>query len=356
MQLIAQQADQILRDTGLLEVGVTETNPFPALHARQQMFRYPDISIVVTTRDGVEYKLVFEVMRQVQPKHLRLIAAQFALLMQQNPNWYGIVAGSYLSRESLRFCRDNGMGCMDAAGNCFLSFDGVSINVEGRPNPYKEKRPLKSLFSPKATRVLRVLLSEPERNWKVQELAASANVSTGLVSNVKRKLEDNEFVVLISHGGKAGFRLANPEALLRKWAADYKYTRNTITNFYSMESTKRIEDQIAQYCRAKDTNYAFTLTSGAELVAPFLRYQRVFAYLDGDTDEIAQSLDWQQVSSGPNVSILKPYDDYVLYGVREIEDKRVVSDIQLYLDLYNFRQGGREAAEHLLAMRLEEAW
>ena len=36
------------------------------------------------------------------------------------------------------------------------------------------------------------------------------------------------------------------------------------------------------------------------------------------------------------------------YGIRELRGHPVVSDVQLFLDLYNYPVRGREQAEHLL--------
>ena len=47
------------------------------------------------------------------------------------------------------------------------------------------------------------------------------------------------------------------------------------------------------------------------------------------------------------------YKHSVFYDSREVENLRVVSDIQLYLDLYRYPVRGREQAEHLYAKRLE---
>jgi hypothetical protein len=46
------------------------------------------------------------------------------------------------------------------------------------------------------------------------------------------------------------------------------------------------------------------------------------------------------------------YKHSVFYDSREIEGLWVVSDIQLYLDLYRHPVRGREQAEHLYARRM----
>ena len=44
----------------------------------------------------------------------------------------------------------------------------------------------------------------------------------------------------------------------------------------------------------------------------------------------------------------------MFYGSREVKNFRVVSDIQLYLDLYGYPVRGREQAEHLYDKRLKK--
>ena len=61
---------------------------------------------------------------------------------------------------------------------------------------------------------------------------------------------------------------------------------------------------------------------------------------------------------GGNIIFLIADDESVFYGAREITDNRVgtvtvVSEIQLILDLYNYTDRTREAAERLLAKEFE---
>jgi hypothetical protein len=87
-----------------------------------------------------------------------------------------------------------------------------------------------------------------------------------------------------------------------------------------------------------------------------MRYTRGFAYVGNSIREVADSLGLKQVSSGPNFSILEPYDEGVFYGSREIGSMRVVSDVQLYLDLVGFKGRGEESAEFLFEQRIKPQW
>jgi len=93
-------------------------------------------------------------------------------------------------------------------------------------------RDLKSLYSPKAERIIRVLLCNPGKNWKVKELADESGVSLGQASNVKKILQDQELL-----SGKRGeLSLEQPVSLLQEWAENYDFRKNRIQEFYSFKS------------------------------------------------------------------------------------------------------------------------
>lgn len=75
-----------------------------------------------------------------------------------------------------------------------------------------------------------------------------------------------------------------------------------------------------------------------------------------DLDIVTSRLHLKAVSSGANVSLLTPYDEGVFYGARDCEGIRVVSPVQLYLDLHGFRGRGEEAAKVLLEEVITPQW
>src|SRR5665647_642291 len=159
-------------------------------------------------RTGENILLVFEVKAYGQPRFALQVANRFSALKEPKNNvWYGVFAAPYLSQKTMEICRENGIGCFDLAGNCFLKFDGVYINVQGRRNPYPDKRPLKSIFYTKATRVIRALLADPRREWFVKDLKDEAGVSIGQASNVKSRLLDYELIEEVDRQGRAAFQL-----------------------------------------------------------------------------------------------------------------------------------------------------
>lgn len=80
-------------------------------------------------------------------------------------------------------------------------------------------------------------------------------------------------------------------------------------------------------------------------MAPAVRYQRVVAYVDSDFNALTDSLDWNPVISGLNVSLVVPYDDGVFINNRKVDGTQLVLPVQIYLDLQNYRGRGQEVAQ-----------
>jgi hypothetical protein len=194
-------------------------------------------------------------------------------------------------------------------------------------------------------------LTDSQRSWKTEALANAADVSIGQVANVKKLLTDREWL----SSETSGIRLSNPSALLDEWSLQYKFRRNKVNDYYAMAEVSEIEYQLAETCQQKSINYALTGFSGAARLAPAVRYQRGIAYLDGGLDDLVDALGWKSVESGANVTLLAPYDEGVFYGTRDVNGMRVVSPVQVYLDLQSYRGRGQEAAQ-AVRKEIEKAW
>ena len=270
---------------------------------------------------------------------------------RSDPNSYCVFMAPYISPQVAELCAREGVGFVDLAGNCRLSFDGVYIEQEGRPNPDPQRRELRSLFAPKATRVLRVLLSRPSKKWKTQPLADEADVSVGQVANLKKRLLDREWI----EATRDGIHLKKPEALLIEWAENYDRNKNRPRAYYSMKGSAEIESDIAEQCDRAGLRYALTAFSGAARLAPAVRYQRVSAFVEA-VDDVASFLDLKEVESGANVSLLTPYDEGVFYNSQEIDGVCIASPVQRYLDLASIKGRGEEGAAAVLDQELRARW
>ena len=64
----------------------------------------------------------------------------------------------------------------------------------------------------------------------------------------------------------------------------------------------------------------------------------------------------KEVESGPNVNILSPYDEGVFYDMKGIQGVKIISPVQIYLDLKGIRGRGEEVAETLLNKEISQRW
>ncbi len=303
--------------------------------------------------EGKQTEIIVDLRDSVSPKGLRSMCEQIrGRILKASENTYPMIAANYFSEASIEVCKEFGIGCLDLQGNCHIAFDSLYVEISGRKNENPAATTLRSAFSPKSSRVSRVLLSDPGRWWQIQEVANAAEVSIGLVSNVKVRLLDEE---LLQELGKR-IRVKSPERLIKTWLEKYSYRSNERREYYSLESSAALEISLAGACGELEIPYALGLFSGANKVAPFVRMEKVFAYISVNIDFVAERLGLKRVSSGANVVLLSPYDQGVFYGSRIVEGVQVASDLQLYLDLKTYRGRGEEAADELYRKILEPQW
>ena len=286
-----------------------------------------------------------------QPRLARLAAYELKDRLGGKPDVYGIFIAPYISSDAGRICEDAGIGYLDLAGNCLLSFGTIYIRQTGLPNPKAQKRELRSLYSPKAERILRAMLTEPRRAWKTVEMAQAVGVSLGQVANVKKLLANREWL----GANDAGMVLSQPGALLDDWVNAYNIRRSQAYEYYSLTEPGETEARLAEACERLGFRYALTSFSGAIRIAPMVRYNRAAAYIVGDLAAVAAEAGIKPVDSGPNTLLLTPYDEGVFYAASSIDGIMTASPVQVYLDVISSRTRGQEAAE-AIRRKLEAAW
>lgn len=331
-------------------------------------------------------RLVCEVRSSGQPRIARAACLSLAEFARKDQRAYPIFIAPYISPAAAAICEEYKTGYLDFAGNCRLAFDSVFIQKKEFPNPTAATRDLRSLYSPKAERVLRVLLASGPRMWRTQALADAAEVSLGQVASVKKLLADREWIESGRMGfGLSGYAIGSPDGgdngggpgyslgsgsragtsgpldaavlpLLSEWARAYRPERSSSSEFYSIKPIPAIEAQLTEFTRTEKKQMAFTAFSGAARLAPAVRYQRVAAYVADGVDAIAEKLSLKRVSSGANVTLIEPYDDGVFFGAGELAGAPVVSPIQIYLDLAQIKGRGEEAADAILEEVIKPLW
>lgn len=293
------------------------------------------------------WTLLIETKQIGQPRQIRTAALHLQNLLTESPEKsprYGIILAPFISTQSAQICEEAGLGYADLAGNARVSFDNVYIETRSPDNPFRERKEVKSLFAPKACRVLRVLLQGPLRSWKTVELANESEVSTGWVSAVRQQLVAREWAVSDS----GGFRVSNPNAVLDAWSAADQWKARADIYEYSLLLTDPTE--IAKSLRdfLGDRRHAFTQWFAGWLRHPYTIPPVVTAYVDDLPDQkaIESQLLARRVEEGGRLWLVKPSDSGVFLRSQSIQELTLVSDVQIYLDLHAAgRRGDEQAAE-----------
>jgi hypothetical protein len=338
----------LLREVPFVNIEGIEQEP-----KRQGNDYHPDFQIRVRLHNR-RYNLVCEVKASGQPRYVRSAISQLRFYLNQaQPGGVGLVVAPFLSPASQKICRDEEFGFVDLQGNCRLVFDGVFIERSVPPSTSTERRELKSIFAPKSAQVLRLLLRDPRRPWKIADLAEVAGVSLGHASNVRSALIDREW----AEGSPSGLILTDPNALLDSWREVYKRPPGKRLPFYTILHGSPLEEQIRSALQAANQhgNAMLASFSAAQWLAPYARAGAHYVY--GDERALAALTDHLQLSSaakGENVILLQLDDDALFRdAVEPVPGIRCTSPVQTYLDLWTAGDRGREAAEHLRAEKLK---
>jgi hypothetical protein len=319
------------------------------------------VDLLVKFRLGEqEHTIALEVSSLGQPRQIRAAVTRLAEIRRELPGAYPVAAAVYIGPQSGKILKTNGLGYIDLSGNCHLALENVLIEKEGKRNVRPSTRPLRSLFAPRATRVVRVLLAEAGRAWRLEELAKAAEVSLGHSHNVVKRLEELAWVerdssqpANASRGAiqrrELRIRLAKPADLLESWTDSYTYRDNEIASYFVPERiTRKFLGDVAHAATAEGRRYAFTLNAGLSLVAPQPRIPVVHCYLEGDPAPVASALGVRPAAEvDGTLHLLAPYDPGVFHGLLEKGGLKIVSLPQLYADLLHYERRGPEQALHL---------
>lgn len=304
--------------------------------------------------NGSQRVLACEVKASGQPRHVQGALLQLKRYAEKRAGPVTpVFIAPYLSEDARALCVDHQVAYLDLEGNARIAFPGffLSRSVEGKPPV--ERRALRSLFKPKSAAVLRAMLRDPAKTWRVVDLAGAAAVSVGHVSNVRNSLMDRGWAG-VSEGGVF---LTNPDGLLDAWREDYAPPVGKRQAFYTTLHGRAFEEALRQRgtALALDGLAILASFSAANWLAPYARTGNHYFYADEEgVERLRQTFELSPATRGENVDVTV-FDDIALFNdsVEPTEGVHCTSPVQTYLDLYVSGERGREAAEHLRQERLQ---
>ena len=302
--------------------------------------------------NGLEKELLIELKTLGTPKRIREAVNQLLVVLNDYPQSYGIVVAPYISHRSAEICKQANIGYVDLSGNFWIAFDSIFLSQENMPNKFPAETSLTNLYAPKTERVLRVLLTYPYQIWKTQDLAEEADISLGMITHIRRRLEEEEWV----ENQKVGFSLSNPDELLIDWANHYDFQNHEQYDFYTLEPLSEAETRVNKICNEVNIMSALTGFSAANRLAPMVKGQKSTIFISQDVLEVAREAGLKRVDSGANISLIKPYDAGVFWNRAKVQDIQTATPVQVHLDLTQMRGRGEEAAEFLFAEVIQKRW
>lgn len=312
------------------------------------------IDFLATVTTGNEsHRLVCEVKSRVHPRQARIAALELAdIIERQGNDATGVLVSTYLSPSSRSICKERGIGYLDLQGNARIAFNGVLVERETSDTPATERRKLKSLFRPKSARVLKVLLADPARAWRVAELVEEAGVSIGHISKLRTMLLDRE----IGQVNEDGLFLRDPDRLLDEWQAEYEGPEGMRCEFYTTLHGERLAGTLRELMADSPERPDLVLSSfsAAEWLAPYARYGGIMLYADArGLARLEDALALEGVPSGSNVDVVVLEGRDILDESARLDSGHIcTSPVQTYLDLSLQGDRGKEAAEFIRAKLL----
>ncbi len=317
-------------------------------------FDYPAAIIGVNIED-LSFKLIIEVSVH---NSLPIFTEKISRLKSvgRHDNMVPVILARYLSPQRQELCRNEDVCFIDLSGNVYLKHKSFYVERVGFGNKFPEKRNGRNPFSDKASLILRAMLKDAEHIWGIREMAEETGLNPGYVSRIAEELEKRNYIVRTKN--KLG--LLSPEGILDDWVRAYNFKKNKLFRHFCM--TKSSSDILSELSKIEipgDIGYALSVQAGASLISPYSVFKEVHVYVRNqkDIEYFKTQLELSTAEQGANLVIMLPYyKNSVFFDSRVVQNLWVVSDIQLYLDLYQYPIRGREQAEHLFDKQLKESF
>ena len=329
----AQALDVLRRIPGL----AVEAQPQTADRGIDAVVRYGD----TRTLAAVEFK-----------KHVNAATAwHLVQRAQAHPQWPLLLIARSTTAEARRILVDHGVGVIDGAGNAHVELPGLLLHLEGKGRagaaPTGDRR---TRLAGKAGVAAQALLLDPERAWRVDDLAQAAKASVGLAHRVLARLEKEAVVVSEGAGPQRRRRLVNPTALLDLWAEEHRDRLTQHTGYLLAQTDEQLARLVGTRLARAEVDYALTGAAGARLAAPFVTAVPVitaWAPATLDPRELWEVTQARPATDGHNVVFRQADNDAGLAFRRQYGELWVANLFRLYVDLLDDPRRGREQADNL---------
>jgi hypothetical protein len=317
----------------------------PGIVAALRSANGPEREPVATLRyAGIHNSVAVQVKRRANAA----TAWQLVHVAQTRPELPRLLIADETTVEARGILVSHGIGVIDAAGNAHLELPGLLFHHEGHRR-HAGTIPSTRLRG-KAGVVAQALLLDPDRAWRVQDLATEAQVSIGLAHRALTRLEHEELVKTEGIGPRRVRRVTNPTALLDLWTEETSDRITRTPAFLLAQTPEQLIETLGANLERNGIGYALTGAAAASRIAPFITAIPVVEVWVSATAAVEELLDGAQaeaVATGPNVLFLQGKDDSPLAFRQPIDGLWLANPFRIYADLRHDPRRGREQADHL---------
>lgn len=275
---------------------------------------------------------------------------QLAVTRQAVPNAVPLLVVPYMGPKARRYVSSRDTSWMDLSGNADIRGPGIRILIDGKPNKFAASGRPSSAFSPRASRIARVMLVAPNRRWLQSELVRETGLSGGYVSKVVGRLVEDGLIASQTADGRLLPR--SPSTMLDAWAQTYDFAKHSVAKFHAIGRTgPEVLAGVAGRLQAAGVDYAATGLAAAWQISRYADFRLTTIFV-AEPLLNAETLGLRPVDQGENVWIVTPNDAGVFYAAKDVNGVKCVQPVQAYLDLAGHSERAKEAAVELRSHHL----
>lgn len=258
------------------------------------------------------------------------------------------------TEEARKILEDNGVAVIDGLGNMRAELPGLFLRVDGKREPRTvrdapDQPPVK--LTGKAGLAAQALLREPQRLWRVHDLADESEISVGLAHRVLARLEREGLVEVEGTGPQRTRRVINATSLLDLWAEEMRDRGvKQLRAFRLARDPRGHTTTLSRALTEAKIEHAVTGAAGAARLAPFVTAIPVADIWISETvglEDAATLARADVVDEGHNILLRQAAGDLPLAFRQKVDGVWTVNPFRLFYDLRQDPRRGREQADRL---------
>ena len=176
-------------------------------------------------------------------------------------NLYNVIIAPYISDLSAELCEKSDVGYIDEAGNCLIKIHTIYISEKGNHNKILLNQKMKTVFDPSyvvSSKILRYLMKDVKRVWKLKYLANEVKCSIGQVSKVKNYLCEQLWAEMTFDG----LAIIDAEAIMTAWGKEYSVNKISMRALYTLDPIAVFEKKVQNLLKENGISCYLTGFSG----------------------------------------------------------------------------------------------